>query len=76
MAQLHTLYQINAPDKQPKAVNLAMIGVMLMKNGDVIRKMWILLDTCSTDNVEKNLDYVADVINCAKHEELTILTNG
>ena len=39
----HFSYQF--PNKQPKAINLAMIGVMLMKNGEVIKKAWIRLDT-------------------------------
>ena len=42
-----------------------MIGFMLMKNGDVIKKIWIILDTCSTDRVKNSLDYVDDVNNCA-----------
>ena len=34
------------------------------------------MDTFSTDSVRNNLDYVEDVNNCAKHEELKVLTNG
>ena len=34
------------------------------------------MDTCSTDRVTKNLDYIEDVNNCARHEELTVSTNG
>ena len=62
-------------DRNLKAINLAIIGVMLIKNGGVIKKTWILLDTCSTYSVTNNLDYVEDVKNCAKDEELTVLTN-
>ena len=46
-----------------------------MQNGNVIKKTWIILDTCSIDSVTKNLDYVEDVNNCTKNKELTILTN-
>ena len=45
-----TNYQIN-----PKAINLAMVGIMLIQNGDVIKKTWIHLDTCSTDSVTKKI---------------------
>ena len=61
------------PDKQSKLINLEMIGVILMQNGNVIKKTWILLDTCSTDSAPNNLDYVEDVKNCDKHEELIVL---
>ena len=39
--------------KQPKWINLAMIETMLMQNGDMIKKPWILLYTCSTDRMTK-----------------------
>ena len=32
-----------------------MIGVMLMKNGNVIKKTWILLNTFFTDRVKKKV---------------------
>ena len=54
------------PDKETKAIHIAMIGVILMQNGNAINKTWILLDTCSTDSVTNNLDYVEDVKNFAK----------
>ena len=63
------------PDKKPKAMNIAIIGVKLMQNGDVIKKTCLLLDTCSTDSATKNLDYVEDVKNCVKREELTVMMN-
>ena len=53
-----------------------MIGFMMMKNGCVINKTWIILDILSIDSVTNNLDYVEDVKNCVKHKELTVLTNG
>ena len=59
-------------DKNLKAINLAIIGVMLIKNGGVIKKTWILLDTCSTYSVTNNLDYVEDANNYDKDEELTV----
>ena len=63
-------------DKQPKSTNLVIIGVMLMQNGDMMKKTRILLDTFSTDSVTNKLYYVEDVNNFAKHEELTVLANG
>ena len=59
-----------------KPINLVIIGVMMMQNGDVIKKVWILLDTCSTDRVAKNLDYAEDVKNCTKDKDITLLMNG
>ena len=52
-----------------------MIGVMLIQNGDMISKTWILLDNCYTDSVTKKLDCIEDVKNCDKNEGLTVLTN-
>ena len=48
---------------------------MLIQNGYVIKKKWVLLDTCFIDSVTNNLDYVEDAKNCAKHKELTVLAN-
>ena len=42
----------------------------------MINKKWMILDTCYTDTVIKKLDYVEEVKNCAKHEEITVLKNG
>ena len=53
-----------------------MIRVMLIQNGDAIKKVWIILDTCSADSVTNNLDYVEDLKNCAKDKELTVLKKG
>ena len=64
------------PDLKPKAMNIAIIGVIMMQNGDVIKKIWIILDTFSTDTMTNNLGYVEDVMNCKKYEELTVLMNG
>ena len=44
-----------------------------MQNGDVNIKTWVLLNTCSIDSVTNNLDYVEDVKNFSKDEELTVL---
>ena len=48
---------------------------MLIQNGYTIKITWILLDTCSTYIVTNNLDYVEDTNNCAKQEELIVLTD-
>ena len=78
MAAMHAVvvgkFRINA--QGGKSINLAMIGVMLMQNGDVIIKTWILLDTCSTDSMTKNLDYVGYIENCTKDKEIKVLING
>ena len=52
-----------------------MIGFMMMKNGCVINKTWIILDILSIDSVTNNLDYVEDVKYCDKHKILTVLAN-
>ena len=64
------------PDKQPRAINLVVIRFMMMQNGDVIKKTWIILDDLYKDRVTNNLGYVEDVNNCAKHKKLTVLTDG
>ena len=69
------IFPIKCPYRQPKAINFTMIGVMLMQNGHVIKKTWILLDTCSTNIMTNNLDYIEFMKNWAKHKELTVLTN-
>ena len=51
-----------------------MIGVMLMQNGGVIKKTWIIFVTCFTDRATNNLDYAEDVNNCDKHEDFKVLT--
>ena len=53
-----------------------MIGFTLKQNSNVIDKTWIILDTCSTHRMTKHLDYVEEVKNYAKHEELALFTNG
>ena len=50
-----------------------MIGVMLIQDGNIIRKTWILLDILSTDSTTKKLDNVEDVKNFSKDKELTVL---
>jgi len=45
-------------------------------HSEVIDKSWVLLDTCSTDNVCCNREYVTDVKQCAKGDELRMHTNG
>ena len=52
------------------------IRFMMMQNGDVIKKTWIILDDLYKDRVTNNLGYVEDVNNCAKHEEIIVLMNG
>ena len=64
------------PYKQPKAINISTIGVMLIQNGNVINSTQIILVTCYTYSMTNNLDYVEDMKICAKHKELTVLTNG
>ena len=63
------------PDKQPKAINIAMIGVMLMQNGYVIFKNMDNSGHFLYRQHDKKMDYVEDVNNFAKHEELIVLIN-
>ena len=35
-----------------------MMGVILIQNGDMIKKIWKLLNTCFPDRVRNNLDHV------------------
>ena len=63
------------PDKQLKEIDLVMIGFMLIQNGYVINKIWVFLDICYIDSMKNSLYYVEDFNNCAKHKELTVLTN-
>ena len=51
-----------------------MIGVMMIQNGYVIKKIWILVETSSTDTIKK-LYCVSDVKNCARHRELIVFMN-
>ena len=48
----------------------------MMTNGDIIKKAWIITENCSTDIVTNSLDYVEEVRNFTKYEDLTLLTNG
>ena len=47
----------------------------MIQNFDMIKKTWMLLDTCYTDSVTNNLDYVEYAKNCAKDEDLPVFTN-
>ena len=64
------------PRLKPKAIDISIIGFMVMQNGNVIKKTWILLDTCYTDSVTKHLDHVEDVNNGDKDKEITVLIHG
>ena len=44
-------FPTNVQINDKKTINLEIIGVMLIQNGYVNEKTWILLFTCSTDSV-------------------------
>ena len=48
----------------------------MIQNFDMIKKTWMLLDTCYTDIIADNFDYFECVNNYAKDEDLTVLKNG
>jgi len=56
------------------------MGYSLTQTGtdesEAIDPNWILLDTCSTDNVFKNARYVRNIHKCREEDELRIITNG
>ena len=52
-----------------------MMTQTVVKNGLVLPD-WVLLDTCSTDNVLHNFSLVTDIKKCTKNEEMKIHTNG
>ena len=45
-------------------------------DGAFICKTWVLLNTCSTNSVTNNLDFVQNVTKCLVGEELLTVTNG
>lgn len=54
-------------------------GVSLTKDSNsshLISRDWLLLDTCSTDNVIYNTSMVANIRKCRKYNELRMHTNG
>ena len=63
--------------KQKSANNRIRSGVSLtQQHHSIINPNWILLDTCSTDNVFCNENLVSDIHTCNLGEELTVVTNG
>ena len=67
------------PVQSRKGVGMLQQGVSLFQKyntDEVISKIWILLDSCSTDTVFKNPDLVTNIRTGSANEELRMLTNG
>ena len=43
---------------------------------EIIDSNWLLLDSCSTDNVCNNINMLTNVRNCDENEKLRVVTNG
>ena len=67
----------NSPAQNVQALQ---VGISLVQatpsKKSVISSTWILLDTCSTDSVMNNIEFVSNVRNCSSEEVLRIHTNG
>ena len=76
----HGHISYNCPEVSKKGINITQMRLTLTQSNDgendLINENWILLDTCSTVNVCKNVSIVTGVRKCHEGEELTIVTNG
>ena len=68
------------PNPPAQNVQALQVGISLVQatpsTKSVISSTWILLDTCSTDSVMNNIEFVSNVRNCSSDEVLRIHTNG
>ena len=62
--------------KQKQQRNESNGASFTQQSANTIDPNWILLDTCSTDNVFCNSDLLSNIRNCNSNEELHLLTNG
>ncbi len=73
-------YASNCPETSTRVgVSNLQVGYMLaqaVKQNGLIPEDWILLDTCSTDNVVNDKLLVNELRKCYEDEKLTIHTNG
>ena len=76
----HGHISYNCPEVSKKGINITQMRLTLTQSddgeNDLINENWILLDTCSTVNVCKNVSIVTGARKCREGEELTIVTNG
>ena len=76
----HRHYASNCPDQANRiGVSNFQCGYVLSQIKDekgLIPHDWILLGTCSTDNVINNLQLVENITSCEKDEKLKIYVNG
>ena len=70
----------NCPEPSTRdGVGMLQVGFSLAQSSssqEVINPNWILLDTCSTDNVFRNKKFLTNVRMCETGQELNIITNG
>ena len=72
-------YKSHCPNVTSKGVNLLQLGFLFAQstgNQDLVDKNWVLLDTCSTNNVCCNPKLVDNVRPCKLDERLEIFSNG
>ena len=80
----HMSYTYSESDKRANnrnhGANVLQIGMLFTQsktnNSDVINKSWVLLDTCSTDTVCFNSEYITNIKQCVLGDELRMRTNG
>ena len=68
--------QISFPQRR-RGLDMLQFGSMFTQSQDrVINPNWILLDTCSTDNVFCNEQLVSNLRKCNEGDGIEIITNG
>ena len=58
------------------SVHLLQIGVLLTQSNNIIDSNWVLLDTCSTDSVFNNANFLSGIVKCKDDDILNIVSNG
>mgnify|MGYP003321274356 CR=1 FL=1 len=72
-------YKSHCPNVTSKGVNLLQLGFLFAQskeNQDLVNKNWVLIDTCSTNNVCCNPKLVDNVRPCKLDERLEFFSNG
>ena len=73
-------YASNCPETSTRVgISSLQVGYMLAQSTEqngLIPSNWILLDTCSTDNVLNDISLVNNIRGCYEDKELTVHTNG
>ena len=71
-------YAGNCPEASSGTSGTALVqcGVGLSQGPTGIPRHWLLLDSCSTDNVFNNCSMLGDIISCSDDECLNLISNG